>query len=271
MKTLKEHTILYDGECPMCNLYTKAFVNTGMLDQQGRKKYQEMPEAYRCSVDHKRAMDEIALVNSKTGEVSYGIQSLFKIISHAFPVFKPLFSLRPFAWLMDKFYKFISYNRRVIMPSKHADPALEPSFNRSYRLLYIIFSLVLTAFILNSYSSHLGFLPETNMTRELAICGGQIFWQLGMLRLLGKSKGWDYTGNLMTISLAGGIALALIQGILSWAVPVSDLVYGGLFMLVVAFMLAEHIRRTSILGLSWILSASWVAYRIIILLIIINL
>ncbi|HEY0749909.1 MAG TPA: hypothetical protein VGD26_02060, partial [Chitinophagaceae bacterium] len=174
-------------------------------------------------------------------------------------------------WLMDMFYKFISYNRRVIMPSKHADPALEPSFNRPYRLLYITFSLVLTAFILNSYSSHLGFLPETNMTRELAICIGQIFWQMGILMFINKSKAWDYTGNLITISLAGGIALALIQGLLAWAVPVNDLVYGGLFMLVVALMLAEHIRRTSILGLGWILSVSWVAYRIIILLIIKNL
>jgi predicted DCC family thiol-disulfide oxidoreductase YuxK len=30
MKTLKDHVILYDAECPMCKVYTHAFTTTGM-------------------------------------------------------------------------------------------------------------------------------------------------------------------------------------------------------------------------------------------------
>jgi predicted DCC family thiol-disulfide oxidoreductase YuxK len=41
MKTLKDHTLLYDATCPMCRLYTRAFVSSGMLDQEGRAPYQE--------------------------------------------------------------------------------------------------------------------------------------------------------------------------------------------------------------------------------------
>ncbi len=35
MKTLHNHVIFYDADCPMCNLYTNAFVKTGMLDSNG--------------------------------------------------------------------------------------------------------------------------------------------------------------------------------------------------------------------------------------------
>ena len=157
------------------------------------------------------------------------------------------------------------------MPSKSADPALEPSFNARYRLAFIIFSLLTTAFILNNYSSNLSFLPSTTMARELTICGGQIIWQLSLVLVLNRSKAWDYIGNLMTISLAGALALSLIQLLPSWSEYTDNMIFGGLFMLVVGLMFLEHIRRTSILGLSWIMTASWVMYRLIILLIIINL
>jgi predicted DCC family thiol-disulfide oxidoreductase YuxK len=39
MKTLHNHIILYDAECPMCNLYTSAFVRNGLLDN--REAYQQ--------------------------------------------------------------------------------------------------------------------------------------------------------------------------------------------------------------------------------------
>lgn len=114
MKTLKDHLILFDAECPMCRMYTSAFVGAGLLDKGGRQAYQEFSVSACPALDRQRAADEIALVNLKTGEVTYGIASLFKVISVALPFFKPLFLFRPFVWLMSKIYAFISFNRRVI-------------------------------------------------------------------------------------------------------------------------------------------------------------
>ena len=85
MKTLKNHTILYDEVCPMCNAYTSAFVKTGMLDKDGREPYQNMSCNYASKVDTLRAVNEIALVNKETGEVEYGIRSLFIILGNSFP------------------------------------------------------------------------------------------------------------------------------------------------------------------------------------------
>ena len=146
MKTLKDHLILYDAECPMCNLYTQAFTSTGMLDDDGRAPYQNL-KTFSCpTVDRKRAVNEIALVNIKTGEVSYGIDSLFKVIGNACPLFKPLFKSQPFAWAMRKLYAFISYNRKVIIPApKTANPTLQPDFSLRHRIAWLVFTTLIAA------------------------------------------------------------------------------------------------------------------------------
>ncbi|WP_432328601.1 hypothetical protein ACRQ5D_07165 [Mucilaginibacter sp. P25] len=42
-------------------------------------------------------------------------------------------------------------------------------------------------------------------------------------------------------------------------------------MAVAGLMLLEHIRRTKLLGLGWVLTVTWVTYRIVLLLLILNL
>jgi predicted DCC family thiol-disulfide oxidoreductase YuxK len=270
MKTLKDHTILYDGVCPICTLYTGAFVKSGMLDQQGRTPYQQMPGAYACQIDGARAVNEIALINRKTGEVHYGIKSLFLIIENAFPFFKPLFRWRPFAWLMDKCYKFISYNRRVIMPAaQDADVSShQPSFNLPYRFSYLVFTWFITAFILSGYSKLLnGIIPAGNFYREFLVCGGQLFWQLAILFLIRSEKKLEYLGNMMTVSFAGGLLLVIAM-LLGRFIDLSPTAFALYFMLVAAGMLAEHVRRMQLLRLNKALSLTWVLYRIFVLLII---
>jgi hypothetical protein len=49
------------------------------------------------------------------------------------------------------------------------------------------------------------------------------------------------------------------------------LVYTLYFMAVAGLMFLEHIRRTKLLGLGWVLTITWVTYRIVLLLLILNL
>src|SRR4051812_8625919 len=93
MKTLANHTIIYYDECPMCDLYSCAFTKTGMLDQHGRQPFSNVdPDVFK-HIDTKRACNEIALVNKRTGEVSYGIDSLMSVIGNSMPFFIPLFRM----------------------------------------------------------------------------------------------------------------------------------------------------------------------------------
>ena len=267
MKTLRDHIILYDEECPMCNLYTKAFVQSGMLDQAGRACYQKMPESLACNVDKQRAVNEIALVNKKTGEVQYGIRSLFTIIGNALPLLKILFAFTPFLWFMSKVYAFVSYNRRVIIPPSSLDPVhIQPSFRLHYRISYLLCTWLATALVLSSYAHLLaGVVPVGNIFREYMICGGQIIWQGIITSLFFRKKTWDYLGNMMTISFAG--ALLLTPGLLlAKLFDLSPVFYTLYFLAVAALMLFEHIRRTQLLRLGWMLTCTWVAYRLLVLL-----
>jgi hypothetical protein len=267
MKTLNDHTILYDKECPICDFYTSAFINTGMLDQNGRVAFTDADALIkRYHVNRETACDRIALVDLKTGKVKYGIQSLICIVCYRFPFLVGLFNLGLVQFLAGCLYSFISFNRKVIIPGKDIDDvnACKPSFSFRYRVLYITLTWFLTSIILARYASHLTpFIPATNFSREFLICGGQILFQSVVILIINRKRYFDYIGNMMTISFAGSLLLLIPLALTS--VINNPLIYAGWFMSVVCIMFFEHIRRTSLLKVSWILTLSWVLYRVIVL------
>ncbi|KQS31630.1 DCC1-like thiol-disulfide oxidoreductase family protein [Pedobacter sp. Leaf194] len=265
MKTLANHIILYDEECPMCFAYTKAFIKLDMLPKNGREAYQNPPESVCRLIDKQRAANEIALVNTETGEVTYGINSLFKILGNALPVFKPLFSFAPFHWLMTKFYAFVSYNRKVIIPATVKANSLQPNFKIKYRVAYLLFTWLITAYILTLYAKLLtDFVPLGNSYREYIICGGQIFFQGLIISFHQKEKLWHYLGNMMTISFAGSILLLVPLMLNQWLEipPTAFLFY---FLITAGLMLLEHLRRSKILKIGVAMSITWILYRLIVL------
>jgi hypothetical protein len=269
MRTLKNHTILFDAECPMCNLYTKAFVNAGLLDKAGREAYQRGGSS--CSVvDIQRAVNEIALVDNTTGEVIYGMKSLIKVLSRSFPMLEIIFKFKPFLWLAEKSYAFVSYNRRVIIPADTEQSIfpVQPSFRKDYRLAYLLFTGLATAAILSGYSSLLyPFFPGGVYYREYVVCFGQLFFQGLIAATFFRDKLWNYLGNMMTISFTGALLLLPVV-ILSQQIDISNVFALVYFMCVVGLMLVEHIRRSKLLHIGWSLTLTWVIYRLVVLLII---
>ncbi|WP_443945460.1 DUF393 domain-containing protein [Pedobacter sp. AW1-32] len=265
MKTLANHKILFDAECPMCGLYTKAFISSKMLEKDGRVAYQEYFTGKCATLDRQRAANEIALINTNTGEVTYGIQSLFKVIANRFPIMKPIFSFAPFAWFMSKIYAFISFNRKIIIPAAAIKNSIQPAFKLHYRLFYLAFSWCVTAFILTNYARHLTeFVPIGSAYREYLICGAQILFQGMVLLFLKKEMIWAYLGNMMTISLAGALAFLPIL-FLAQFIEVPALLFLSYFFTIAGLMFLEHIRRSKLLGLGWLPTVSWFIYRLIVL------
>jgi predicted DCC family thiol-disulfide oxidoreductase YuxK len=272
MKALAKHTFIFDAECPLCRAYSSAFIKTGMLDKNGREAYQQMTEQTCTLIDKDRARNEIALINTVSGEVYYGIDSIFKVLGNSYPVFKPLFAFSPFRWIMKKVYSFISYNRKVIMPGKQTADTCVPDLNIKYRWMYLLFTWLVTSFILTRYSNYLtGVIPASKFFREFFICGGQIVFQAIVIQILAKGKVLQYLGNMMTISFAASLLLVLFVLVGKIFSIVNPLIYTGFFMLIVLFMFLEHIRRMKLIGISWMASASWVVYRVIVLILILKL
>ncbi len=258
MKTLKNHTLIYDSECPMCNLYSKGFIAAGMLD--GREAFTELSVEAKNRIDFNRAKNEIALVDHDKNKVIYGLDSLLLIIGNSFPLLERAARTKPLYCFFKKLYSFVSYNRKQIIPSKngYGADACNPDFNIKYRLAYLVFVAVFSGYVLSLFSEKLGL--SRNFFREAGICTGQILWQTVFLKVYLKEKIWDYLGNMMTVSLIGTVLL--IPGLFLNLNVTSSFIYFGT---VVTVMFLEHIRRCKILGLNLLPTLSWTIFRMTVL------
>ncbi|WP_027380662.1 DCC1-like thiol-disulfide oxidoreductase family protein [Chryseobacterium daeguense] len=264
MKTLKNHTLIYDNECPMCKIYSKGFIKAGMLDTNGREAFTELTASNKNIIDFQRAKNEIALVDNEKNKVIYGLDSLLLIIGNSFPTLEKIARIKPLYWFFKKLYYFVSYNRKQIIPSakdyQNIDNSCTPDFNLKYRLFYITFVIFFSSFILSLFTSKLGLFSGQNFAREFAVCLGQIAWQTLFLKSYVKEKMWNYLGNMMTVSLIGTILLIpalFLNGSLNF-----NILYFGI---VVFIMFLEHLRRCRILQLNFLPTLSWMIYRILVL------
>lgn len=272
MKTLENQTLLYDEDCPLCSLYTTGFVKSGMLDQNGRKSYCQLSDEEQNFIDLKRAPNEIALVDNKTKTVIYGIDSLIKVIGFSFPLIEKIAIIKPIHFILKKMYSFVSYNRKVIIPGEIKEEnklQCTPDFNYKYRFLFIGFALTVTTFILFGYSNLILSFPKSTVTRELILAFGQIVFQSLFLFKFDKQTIMNYAGNLMTVSLMGSLILSPIL-ILSQFMILPQMIILGWFGVTVLIMFLEHARRIKILKLPIWLSFTWILYRIIALILILN-
>lgn len=264
MKTLKNQTLFYDEDCPLCSVYTTGFVKAGMLDEDGKKPFSELSDEDLQIIDLQRASNEIALVDNKNKTVVYGIDSLLMVIGNSFPLLEKAARIRPINYLLKKLYSFISYNRKVIIPNRNAAKAISciPDFNYRYRLLYIILAIAVTTLTLYCYAELITVLSNAELSRELIIISAQIPFQCLFIMQFHRKAILNYTGHLMTVSLLGSLLLIPVL-ILSQLVLLPKTFILGWFGLSIIIMFAEHFRRIKILGLPVYLCYTWVLYRII--------
>ena len=264
MKTLSDHTIIYDEECPLCQAYTGAFVKLGMLDSEGREPYHKMVGEGLTHINWVRARNEIALINKKDHSITYGNDSLLRIIGFSMPWVQKIFRFRPFRFLLDQLYFFISFNRKVIAPGKvfEGQGRCTPDFNYPYRWAYIVLAWILTSLVLVAYVSLLNpLILKATFTREFLVCAGQIGFQGIIVAIVNRKKIIHYLGNMMTVSLLG--AILLTPALFLSRLTENKFFFMGYFLSVVGVMLVEHMRRIKILGLPRFISTTWVIYNLI--------
>ena len=160
MKLLENQTLLYDDDCPLCRVYTKGFISAGMLDENGKRPYCQLTEDEQVFIDLKRAANEIALVDTKNKTVLYGVDSLLKVIGNSFPWMEKVGNWRTVNYFLRKLYKFISFNRKVIVPSvqnKNLALLCMPDFNIKYRWFYIGFTIIISCIFNFKSANHFGY------------------------------------------------------------------------------------------------------------------
>jgi predicted DCC family thiol-disulfide oxidoreductase YuxK len=234
MKTLENNVLLYDAECPLCNLYSGAFVEYGLLDANGRHDYTKLQEFSACSlVDKDKSRNEIALVDTENQTVRYGLDSLFYILGHRFPALQVIFRNSIFVAIMQQVYNVISYNRKVIAPPKHFNPtACIPDFSFFYRFVFIFIALYTTCFAFFSYFGlyAVGFLA--------------VFWIANVAISYRQWQQWAiiYLGHLATLLLLSSFLLFPAQLISSYIIDYQLIVW-GVNLGVLTLLLAQQIRK----------------------------
>lgn len=179
---------------------------------------------------------------------------------------------QPINYVFKKLYSFVSYNRKVIIPSERKQTKelnCEPEFNVTYRLLFVLFSVIIAAYTLFNFSKLITSLPVPNFKNELLLASGQIVFQGLFLLKKDAQTILNYIGNLMTVSLIG--CIGLVQTIvLHLVIGLPQILLLFCFVSIVLLMFFEHKRRVQLLELPSYLSYTWIAYRLMALPFILN-
>lgn len=160
MKSIENKALIYDSNCPMCCWYTNKFIQIGALPKNGRISFNELTEINKSFLDEQRSRHEIPLLDTKTGNVVYGLDGLTLILANKFPIFDKILTNTFCKKLVKPLYNFISYNRRIIVPTKAVQNATincAPDFNFGWRISLIVFCLMLFYAIIYFLNVHLHF------------------------------------------------------------------------------------------------------------------
>lgn len=243
MKTLENQTLLYDEDCPLCRVYTSGFIKAGMLDENGKKPYCQLSDEEQNFIDVKRASNEIALVDNQNKTVIYGIDSLLKVIGFSFPWMEKIGNLKPIKFFLKKLYSFISYNRKVIIPSKiKKEIKLQcvPDFNFKYRILYILFAAITSSFLINKFNISFIFSKTILFTAVLLLI------QSILLVKFSKEIKLIYLGNFATSILFGSLLLLPII-ILKSFLNLPEIINQIYFYNIISITIIDIVRRIQII------------------------
>jgi predicted DCC family thiol-disulfide oxidoreductase YuxK len=266
MKVLKNHTLLYDVDCPLCKWYTNLFLQYNFLDKEGRMPFSEAEKHF--TFDKELAKNKIALVNRTTGEVTYGIDSLIKVLGNNFPFILWLMKIRPLHWLLDKLYSFISYNRKIVIPSNTCNSfACTPSKSWLWRILFILFCMFIVSIIVTPYfTTHLAayFIGGVHYS-DAVVFAGQLVFQTIMCIALNEKNIYDYLGHVSFVSFLGALLLLFFSiGLHIFAYfninvqMLQPFCYGVVF----CCMFFDHKRRLEVAGLNKWLTLTWIVFRL---------
>lgn len=274
MNTPDRKVIIYDDNCPMCALYTAGFVRWGVLPRESRVAFTQLdrvlsPETVADRLDPFRSRHEIPLVDLAGGATLYGVDAMVYLLRQRIPLVGRLARARPLYRFFRFLYSLVSYNRRILVPTRKRAVAFDcsPAFHLNYRLAFIACALVFTSLATCAFGQSVaGYWPVDNPGVKMLLTGATVWAVPTLLALIFmKEKKVDYLGHLATLVMVG--ALLLLPGIglsalTAWHYPVIP-VFSVLAS--TATMGWQHFRRMDHLELSqrwttlWLLALSGTA------------
>jgi len=262
MKAFPDKVIVYDNNCPMCSLYTKGFVEWGLLEKQNRISFDDLDStAFTCQLDLHRAKHEIPLIDLQNGKTIYGLDALIFIMGNKIPCIKRIFQFKPVYALSACLYNVVSYNRRIIGPANILSGKKDfgPDLSIKHRIFFIGISFLLSCMLIysfgNSFHHHLNVSQSGLQMMGIVSTGWLIQTVIGLAFL--KSKKLDYIGHLSVAFLIGSLVLLpgiTINAITSYqyvSIPVVSVIFSNIIMLWQHFIRIRHLQLSQNLTFIW--------------------
>lgn len=266
-----QSALMYDEFCSMCRWYSQRMVDFGLIAREERKSVQVcMADNEMPLIDFNQAMNKIAYYNADKNQIFYGIDSILEIISHKYPRLVNVFRWKPIIFLLNIFYNLISYNRRIIAPTRMCnDESCTPTRSWSNRILYIIVCWMMVVAIAKVFSTiplQVSFRWPFVYIEGLTFIG-QFIIQGIVLWVIGRRYYYDYFGHLAHVSLIGSLYLfCLFLGLKLMyflEMPITTPAIVSL-IIVQSIMFFKHRQRVKSHNFPLILIFTWLLYRAVV-------
>lgn len=252
---MKKNTkiLIYDDDCPLCAAYTAAFVKTGLLNEEGRKSFSNIDGGNFAFVDKTKCHNEIPLIDTNTKQVWYGIDALLEILDQKIPFIKYIGNIKPVKWFLQKLYRFISYNRKVIVAqSSTTNYDCSPDFNSRYRICFLaVFFLFNTAMLFPLYQtvfSH-SFIGRSSYIQLQAAHLLLVASNIACALLLKNKTGLEYLGQVNMLALLSILLLIPLHFIIKYFLPLQN-VYTNIYVFLLSvFIINQYIKRMKYAGI----------------------
>ncbi len=243
--TTNYKVMVYDDNCPLCNVYTSAFVKIGLLEANGRKAFSEATDSIMCKLDAHKSKNEIPLLDTSTNQTWYGLDAMLEVISVKFPLVKRVANIKPIKWFLQHIYKLISYNRKVIVavPKTNSKYDCTPDFNVKYRLAFLIF---VTFFIIVCieplyYFFNVQSLANTALQQVYLGFGGLFLVAFALPKIFHNSMAYHYWGQIAMVSLLS--LLLMLPLLFVGQILVLPTFVKGLYLLALLVFMVKEINR----------------------------
>lgn len=251
MKTAR-YILIYDDKCPICAAYTRLFVKTGILNNDGRISFIKANTGLLERFDIDRGKNEIPLLDTSTGKVHYGIDALLELLNTRIPIIKGIGRFKPVYWFLRKLYKFISFNRKVIVAVKCNKGQFDcsPEFNYKWRLLFMLFFLCFNTAALipvqqyalaNSIFSNASL--EYLQVLHIMLVGSNVLLALTMT----KTEAFEYLGQVNILATIAVLFLLLLAGFNRFIIA-SPIINNLYLFAILLLIVKEYIRRMNYAG-----------------------
>ncbi|MGZ8552860.1 MAG: DCC1-like thiol-disulfide oxidoreductase family protein [Chitinophagaceae bacterium] len=258
---MKNKILIYDDNCPLCTWYSSLFVSLGLLPTEGRIPFSTLEPPLIDFIDLDKSRNEIPLLDTQSGKVWYGIDALLEILGQSAGFIKTTGKIKPINWFLKKLYKFISYNRNVIVAKKCSTGSLDcsPDMDYKYRIVFMIVFLVFNSLMLFPlhpvvFSSAFDSLISTKQL-QLAHFGLVLINCLLALNF-NKLKAIEYLGQINMLAL---ITVLLLLPLLLVHYFISPIVwFSFIYMGATAIIIfKEYLRRMEYIGV--LTNNKWIA------------